>query len=114
MCNFQAMKLIFHTFRTHDSNDPVTIYDRSGTEVYSVLYGIQTGRPDIVVYDHGAYISFITIGGGQTTGFKLEYQCYNLTANGTYLELKIIPEQKHYHLLESFSVLPPYIELLPS
>ncbi len=34
------------------------------------------------MYDSGAYISFTTNGGGQTTGFKLEYQCYHPTTHG--------------------------------
>ena len=82
LCMFQALKLIFNSFRTHDVNDPLTIWDVSGTELYSVLYGIQTGRPDIIIHDSGGYISFTTNGGGQTTGFDIEYQCYTLTETG--------------------------------
>ncbi len=80
---FQAVRLVFHTFITHNANDYLKVYESTGTQlVAGKIYGTQTGRQDIIVHDSGALIKFKTDTGSAATGFKIEFQCYTLAANG--------------------------------
>ncbi len=82
---FQALKLIFNTFQTHSFYDYLEIWDASGTEPLSYLYGTQTNRPDIIVHSNAAYLTFKSNNGGEQNGFDIKYQCYNLTTSGKYM-----------------------------
>ena len=79
----QAVRLIFQTFKTWDANDYMMVYDITGTElIVGKIYGTQTGRENITVHGNGAFVMFKSNHGAETTGFKIEFQCYTLTANG--------------------------------
>ncbi len=77
------MKLIFHTFITHDKNDYLMIYDASQTElIIGKIFGTQTSRENVIVHGNGAFLEFKTSNSHNAAGFKLEFQCYSLTPNG--------------------------------
>ena len=58
------------------------LWDTSGTRLFASLYGDNTGHADIIVPGNGVYVKFDTDGGGQTSGFRIEYQCYTPTKDG--------------------------------
>ncbi len=80
----QAVKLIFHTFETHGGGDKLKVWDATGSQLLGKMYDTQTGRPDFIVHNSAAFITFTSNSGNEKKGFEIEYQCYNLTDNGKF------------------------------